>query len=39
MLEELEAEKAIIRLFSAFSGSDYLVVILNAVRKRWEKSY
>lgn len=29
MLKKLEAKKAIIRLFSAFNGSDYLIIILN----------
>lgn len=38
MLEKLEAKKAIIRLFSAFSGSDYLIIILSTVWKRWETS-
>lgn len=36
MLEKLEAKKVIIRLFSAFNGSDYLIVILSIAWKRWE---
>lgn len=34
MLEKLEAKKVIIRLFSAFSRSDYLIIILSTA---WEK--
>lgn len=34
MLEKLEAKKVIIRLFSAFSGSDYLIIILSTVREK-----
>lgn len=36
MLEKLEAKKVINRLFSAFNGSEYLIMILSTAWKRWE---